>query len=368
MLTYQVRNRLFIFSSLPIPELPATVKLHFTIEPKQAFGMSASGGRSIVASTQPRVNFDMCSGRCDIENSTPLGELEMALSGKYKIAELSGNVLTIEDEFDSWQTVREHIEQIYYLLPLLLAPRFADPPYIDRVTGVCGERTFNWELRNWERSFQLTTKSLQEQSFAEAWSELTLQNTGRRLFAALSYFHTGSRLLRSAMTPGEFVGEAILNFCKTLQALFGEKRDKVREGLKSLGLTSDLIEGDILPLMLLRNALDVGHVSGKLLTEDEVLTLEYYVDQTESSLRNVLLLYLKKAQTSGGGDDESPPSGLPPEGKTALRKLKERMVAISQRGNSSERYISLRVRREGVAPNQPTAASGGLVKEGAKVP
>lgn len=112
--------------------------------------------------------------------------------------------------------------------------------------------------------------------------------------------------------------------------------------------------------MLLRNALDVGHVGSSLLTEDEIQTLEYYVDQLEASLRKVLVLYLKKARSGEIENSEASPKGLSPEGKAALRKLKERMLAISELGNSAERYISLRKRRQGVMPNEITAAPGTL--------
>ncbi|HEY1874928.1 MAG TPA: hypothetical protein VGG67_11040, partial [Steroidobacteraceae bacterium] len=57
----------------------------------------------------------------------------------------------------------------------------------------------------------------------------------RRLSGALGYFHTGARLLREARVPGEFLAEAMLNFCKALESLFSGDRDAVRAGLSNLG-------------------------------------------------------------------------------------------------------------------------------------
>jgi hypothetical protein len=70
--------------------------------------------------------------------------------------------------------------------------------------------------------------------------------------------------------------------------LFGPSRDLAREELGKLGFTPDVIERDFIPVMLLRNAIDVAHVSLTLFTPEQLHTLHRYADQAESSFRDLL--------------------------------------------------------------------------------
>ncbi len=53
------------------------------------------------------------------------------------------------------------------------------------------------------------------------------------------------------------MSEIILNYNKILEVLFGQRRDKIRDGLSSLGYSPDDIEDKYIPINILRNQIDV---------------------------------------------------------------------------------------------------------------
>jgi len=83
--------------------------------------------------------------------------------------------------------------------------------------------------------------------------------TNARLLAAMSYVQRAARLNAAGESPWEFMAEALLNYAKTLEVLFGDSREEQRAGLRSVGTDEALIEARFIPVTLLRDFLDVGH-------------------------------------------------------------------------------------------------------------
>lgn len=55
-----------------------------------------------------------------------------------------------------------------------------------------------------------------------------------------------------------------------------------------LGYSNEEIEGDFIPIMILRNEFDVGHVSISLLKPEQLKALYGYLEQTEGNFRGIL--------------------------------------------------------------------------------
>ena len=156
-----------------------------------------------------------------------------------------------------------------------------------------GGAHFGWNLETWKGELWTTTQDSQTQRLRDAWRRLQViassdnRRLVRRLVAALSYFHVAARLERVSASPGEFLAEALLNYSKVLEVLFSPSRDSVRLELGNLGFTPDTIDRDFIPVMLLRNAIDVAHVSLTLFTPEQLHTLHRYADRTERSFRDL---------------------------------------------------------------------------------
>lgn len=93
---------------------------------------------------------------------------------------------------------------------------------------------------------------------------------------------TFDRLIVAGNSDWEFMAEIILNLCKVLQILFGNKRDDVRKGLSKIDYSEEEREGDIIPIMILRDNLDVGHTLIKIFTKRNVTEAGEYLKKIMS--------------------------------------------------------------------------------------
>ena len=134
-----------------------------------------------------------------------------------------------------------------------------------------------------------------EQSVVDSLEVLKLFNfnRNRRLVAALCYFHTSSRLIVAGNSDWEFMAEAVLCMSKSLQILFGETMDDVRKGLREIGYKDDEIEGDYVPILILRNHFDVAHPRLSIFKSDQLKVLYSYLSKSESNFRKLFYDILK---------------------------------------------------------------------------
>ena len=305
MLTYQVRPRVFRLESGQTLPFPAAGEVCFYFCPLQPFGMEAGGGHTVVQNVAATAGFNANTGAHVIESKQPLAPLEVTIEEPSRVVKLAGNVLTISEAFASNQQLTELIQSIYFAYPMLLAVEFADPPIIERVDGRVGGVRFRWELLEWKMQYEITTQEKQEQSVVSSWERIgVLSRPGsRRLLAALHYFHVALRLARRGEIAGEFLPEMILNLSKVLEVLFppfgdGKTRDAPRAGLRKLGFSEEEVEADYIPVMALRNEIDVGHVDLSLFKVDQLALIHGYVEHAERAFR-LLFKRLFEATTSG---------------------------------------------------------------------
>ena len=89
------------------------------------------------------------------------------------------------------------------------------------------------------------------------------------------------------------MSEVVLNLYKILEILFGPQRDNVRTKLLELGYSKDEVEVKFIPIMILRNEFDVGHVSVKLFKQEQLNALYTYLENSENDFKDLLkkLLY-----------------------------------------------------------------------------
>jgi hypothetical protein len=292
MLTYQVRKRNFKLIDGGSFEFPNQVEIQFTLQPLQPFGESASGGRTAVREVEAEMYSNMNTGHFTIESKTPLKPL-------------NGNCLQINTRCESIIHLTRLTESIFFLIPMLLNIEFADPPVIEDVTGRVGKTNFRWALSAWKAEIETTTQKKQEARVISSWEryKLITQPENRRFVAALHYFHVACRLNRSGHSPWEFMSEIILNLSKVLEVLFppleaGKTRDGVRESLKKIGYSDNEIETHFIPIMAIRNNIDVGHVHLSMLTQEQLQVLHAYTESLESAIRSMLRLLIDKIQKS----------------------------------------------------------------------
>jgi hypothetical protein len=188
-----------------------------------------------------------------------------------------------------------------WVLPSLINLEFSDPPTMLHVRGSVGKAKFRWEYRpeEWQIHMRTVVPDNLEKHIAESFEALPLFNglNNRRLAAALYYFHVGVRLNVCGDSPWEFMAESILNFSKSLEILFStseNSKDNIRRELTKLGFTEDEIEGDFIPLLILRSWVDVAHPKVAILKTKDLQVLYKYLAQSEEKIRRLLKIVLKQ--------------------------------------------------------------------------
>jgi hypothetical protein len=324
MLTYQVRPRVFRHNPGEEFAFPAECVARFHFQPLQPFGAAVGGGRTAVRAVPATALFNANSGAHTIESKQPLSPITVTIQEPTRTLALAGTTLTISQHCKSLRELEEIIESVYFVLPTLLNPSFADPPYIERVDGNVGSTAFRWELAEWRGQFTTTTQEQQEESIAKAWDRMGLISDPRRrrVVAGLHYFHVACRLAREGCTAGEFIAEVVLNLAKSLEVLFpphgdGQTREAARRGLRGLDFSDKDIECNFIPAMALRNEIDVGHVELGLFTMDQLGIIHSFTERAEGAFRELFERLLTRIE-SGEADVEPHELGPPRQGALAV--------------------------------------------------
>ena len=209
---------------------------------------------------------------------------------------MQGNILHAKWKCETFKGLDNVIVTLHYMTPILLSLELAEPPTVKYTRERVGETAFNWELEKTKGSLDVTTKESQEKRVADSLLRLKLlgETANRRLAGALYYFYVARRLVEAGHSPYEFLAEVVLNLSKVLQVLFGEARDDVRAELPKFGYSKEEIEDKFIPIMILRNEFDVGHVTVKTFKREQLTALYNYLSFPESDFRDSLKRVIRK--------------------------------------------------------------------------
>jgi hypothetical protein len=304
------------------------VEVKFCFQPPQPFGLAASGGRTAVKGKVGSVTFNSNTGQCFVENIEPLAPLRVTLEEPGRRVSVRGSILTINQRFESFPQLREMLDSVGFALPMLLAVEFADPPWLEEVTGLVGSVPFRWQLALWRFDFPTTTQEDQQRRVVTSLRRLVVlaADKQRRLVGAVHYFHIACRLRREEKTAGEFLAEALHNLCKVLENLYGPEREDVRAALRVLRYRDEEIERDFIPVMLLRNSFDVGHPSLVVFTDEQLETLHRYADRAETVFRRFLQKLLEGIEAGWAAVPDYQLRRTDAQTARTLEMLRERMA------------------------------------------
>lgn len=294
MLTYQLQTRRFVVESGPPFSFPNGVILEIKLGPSYAFGADATPGRTAVKSHRAELLINANTGKWVVQSDPPLRPLDVTIETPAQRLALRGDLLRYEFFCASLDELDGTLTAFKWVYPTLLNLDFADPPIVLWARGRVGETTFRWEVSpaEWRVEIWPTTEERLESGVVDSFNRLGTfaEGSNRRLTAALTYFHTATRLTVAGESPWEFMAEAILNYAKTLQILFSTSertKDDVRRQLSILGYTEEEIEGDFIPILELRRV-DVAHPKVALQKAADLKVLYRYIHQTEERMRRLL--------------------------------------------------------------------------------
>lgn len=325
--TYQVRPRVLHFQNPNYrPQFPAAVEVEMHLLPRQPFGVAGDDGRTAATHHENPVVTDVNTGRLWVTGPPALSRVTASLSSGNDQLVLDGNVLSWRQRYDSPLALGQHIEELFFAVPKLLALTLADPPFVEQVRGSIEGETFHWAVAKALTRIAFTDDARHAKAISDALRHLDKLGAPQRprLRAALHYYQVARRLLFQSYTPGEFLAEGLLNLAKTLECLFPPSgvvkgRDSVRNGLRQLGYSDAQIEAHFIPALLLRNKLDVAHVGLAVFMPEELTVLHEYAIAAESQFGTLLTKVLERIDESPEdftGDAADPAD----KGKVALLK------------------------------------------------
>jgi hypothetical protein len=300
MLTYRLHTRVFQLEPGQSFQFPNRVAVAVQLEPKTAFGASNEPSRTAVRAHKAQMTFNANTGRSLILSDPPLEPLDVTITSPDTLMTLKGHVLNYEFPCESLNDLEGALIGLQWILPPLLNLGFTEPPTVYHISGKVGDTQFRWEHApgEWRANFWPITANDLEERFIQAVESLSVFSgtDNRRLAAAISYFHTAVRLSVCGYSQWEFMAETILNYAKCLDILFATSeasKDDARKGLKALGYSQDEIEGDFIPILILRSFVDVAHPRVALYKRDDLRTLYSYMSQAEGNFKGLLIRVLE---------------------------------------------------------------------------
>jgi hypothetical protein len=290
MLTYQLHERVFrILKNGPL-KFPNKLKVIIKLSPPVVFGVKNDYSRLVVDKSKPQLLMNLNTGRILNISEPPLPSLDVTLEDRDIKFVLKGDVLTYTVPCESVEQLLGCLSGLQYTFPAFLNLKFSDPPTINNVTFILGDTEASWEHKEVIFPAVVRSKESLEEHVAEFMNffPLIFGTKNRRLAAAIYYFYISSRLTVAGQSQWEFMAESILNYCKTLEILFGPNMDSIRKGLGKLGYEKNEIEGDYIPIVILRNSMDVAHPRTSVFPQDSLGVLYKYLGNTENRFRTLL--------------------------------------------------------------------------------
>jgi hypothetical protein len=332
MLTYQLHTRVFQIENGGALHFPNRAVLQVKLGPGTAFGTEDRLSRTLVRAREATVRLNANTGRWLAQSRPPLERLEVLIESPTSRFSLDGDSLLYEFDCASMEELDGTINGIKWVLPALLNLQFSEPRMIEHVRGRVGDTRFRWEHKpdEWRIHMRPVTAESLEQHVAESWEKLPLFNgtANRRLAAALSYFHVAVRLSVSGDSPWEFMAESILNYAKCLEILFArseDSRDDIRQELRTLSFTDEEIEGDFVPVLVLRNWVDVAHPKVAIFKARDMKVLYRYMADCEERFRALLIRVLAGFSEGQYHLPQDADLSLKPEDQRDVDRLVEQM-------------------------------------------
>lgn len=311
MRTYQIHERRLVFSK-PHASItfPAVATLRLLLAPSEIFGVGEGSCTYGEVGSQAQLHPDFDTGRAALIPLVRLPPMQMTVTREGDTIRVDGTELIVTRTIAALSELAGMVGTYVYVLPGLLSLEFIDAIHVLQVSGEVGAAGFRYEVVQMDTPVGTVPKGGMERKVESAIARLDTvkPDRNRRLLAATIYFHIGVRLLTAGYTAFEFLGEALLNFAKVLDALFvtGEEssRDQMRNGLRQLGYSNEEAEGWFMPTVALRNQFDVAHISLTPLSREQLDVLYRYCRRAQPAFSGLLS---RTANAVQAGSLELPP-------------------------------------------------------------
>jgi len=332
--TYRLQRRVYKALNPEVTNLtfPNDVTVRATLEPAETFGEPGNGrSRTVRVHSDLTFHFDANSGDSWAESDL-IDRVDATATNPHWTLQFDGRTVIFKTRCETQQDLDAALQTIYYALPVALSVELQDAIIITEVLASVGDVEIRWEFARWSsRRVESTSTDSQETRLLRSIEYMghLAKSENQRLLAAFHYFHVAHRLVWCGHGPWEFMSEAILNYAKVLDALFvtsSKSMNDVRSGLASLGCSDSEIESMYVPILVLRNHFDVGHVSTSVRRSSDLEVIYRYLENVEGALRSLLQRVVARLEDGSFTLPLSDPSETSEE-----RRQMERLVEALRR-------------------------------------
>lgn len=287
------------------PTFPTLLVAKVKFGPEDAFGVTGSLPRTTAKQSRPaNLRWNANEGTSIWEGDL-IEALNTGLEGERLSATWGGNELVLTAEVNSQDAANQLILSANQILPALLSLRLRVFVWIREFVVKIGESKFRFETSTHSYGITIATTEHNEGMATQSIQDwLALRPESVRLVMASYYWRHAMRLANLEPSRQSLTAEVILNLAKAIEIILSSNRERLRSRAIEWGFESDFIEKRIIPVLLIRNKLDVAHVTtGPLSAEQHQVILDF----TGVALTQVNTLIARVFEMSKSGDIELDP-------------------------------------------------------------
>lgn len=271
MSIYLLQHRGLVLKKGTVPsKFPAMVTATLTFAPEDAFGVHAVGVRTTAPKDRP-ANFTWNANEGSVQWEVELIDRVNTIfnRGNFK-ASLDGNNLILNFNTPSLDNTSDVVASANHFLPVLLTFHLKVFVWITKFEVNIGEANFNFEIPRYNASITVATKEHNTNQILTTLDEwLGSDKLDLRILSALYYYRHAKRLVNMEPNRESMVAEVLLNLTKAVEIIFSNNRKRLRTRARKWGFSEVFIEKRIIPLLLIRNELDIAHVTTSPLDIDQ---------------------------------------------------------------------------------------------------
>ena len=280
MSIYLLQHRGLVLKSGAVPsKFPAMVTATMTFAPEDAFGVHTVGVRSTAPKDRPaRFIWNANEGTAQWQVEF-IDRVNATFNRENFKASLDGNKLVLTFNTPSLDHAGEVVTSANQFLPALLSFHLKVFVWIKKFEVKIEEANFNFEIPQSRFGITIATKDHNTNQILTALDEwLGSDKRYFRILSALYYYRHAKRLAIMEPNPESMIAEVLLNLTKAVEIIFSSNREVLRARAREWGFPEVFIEKRIIPLFLIRNELDVAHVTTSPLDLEQRLVIIKFTD------------------------------------------------------------------------------------------
>jgi hypothetical protein len=289
--TYLQQPRILHLESGKIPDFPCRARYELTLDPAHVLGQGSGDLPIVILGHDLSAVWNGPTGRAVFTQQPGLAPISISqemLNGTFVV---DGSSVVFEQTCESLSNAAATLDELRLVVPAVFSVFLPRPVTVTFARVVFENGTFRSELRR--ASYRI--EALRDEDYRDrvdySLSALRAMLEGEHfaLIAAAAYMHVAERLSAVGNSSVEFAPEIILNLTKVLEVLFGNTRDQIRVGLTALGYDEVEREGVFIPLVILRNELDVGHAKLSAYSPEVLDKLYGYLKDVPLAMKELIV-------------------------------------------------------------------------------